>query len=83
VGTPEVASHLIHNILRCREKCGENSPDANVARLGLLRPRVSASERVVDLVLVVSAAKETAVARRLLRYAEVQGQQPLHVSSGS
>src|SRR5262245_26936501 len=35
VGTPAVASHLIHNILRCREKCDENSPDANVVRLGL------------------------------------------------
>ena len=25
VGTPAVASHLIHNILRCRENCDENT----------------------------------------------------------
>jgi len=32
VGTPAVVSHLINNILRCREKCTESSPDANVVR---------------------------------------------------
>src|SRR5215510_9872292 len=45
VGTPAVASHLIHNILRCREKCDENSLDANVVRLDLWERRAKLLSR--------------------------------------